>query len=320
MKTFVVSVCIGSAIALAPSVSRGCACGCGVFDVATSSMLPHASGGMVWEEFDYQDQYENWHANSSAPAANNGDKDLQTEFTELGLQYMFNRSWGAQIEIPYDWRHFQTTGGATGNQIVSVNWSQLGDIRLEGIYTGFSPDMSIGLTFGLKLPTGSYSHQDAYGDVDRDSELGTGSTDVLLGGFYRHNFVSLRNWTWYAQLLADIPTLTQAQYQPGIEVDAAAGVYYTGLRFDGFRITPVAQVIASERTSDHGNAASGGVDSDPEGGVDSGYQRVMLSPGIEVDWKRFTLYGDVEVPVFMDFVGNQLVARWLVKTSLTYHF
>ena len=78
---------------------------------------------------------------------------------------------------------------------------QSGDIRLEGIYTGFSDDMSSGLTFGVKLPTGDDSHNDAYGDIDRDSEIGTGSTDVLLGGFHRHRLTRDGSFTWFAQAL-----------------------------------------------------------------------------------------------------------------------
>ena len=103
--------------------------------------------------------------------------------SRLVFQYMFDRSWGSQVEVPYDDRYFKTTGGASGSDIVALNWASLGDIRVEGIYTGFSPDMSTGINFGFKLPTGDYTHNDAFGDIDRDSELGTGSTDILLGGF-----------------------------------------------------------------------------------------------------------------------------------------
>jgi hypothetical protein len=39
--------------------------------------------------------------------------------------------------------------------------------------------------FGLKVPTGSYTNNDAYDDVDRDSQIGSGSTDILLGGYQR---------------------------------------------------------------------------------------------------------------------------------------
>ena len=128
----------------------------------------------------------------------------------------------------------------------------MGDIRLKGIYTGFSPDLSTGLTFGFKLPTGSYSHNNAYGDVDRDSEIGTGSTDILLGAFHRGNVTKDNRVSWFAQALLDVPTLTQAHYRPGVELDAAAGIYYNQLSLGRVRITPVAQIIASERTSDTG--------------------------------------------------------------------
>lgn len=79
------------------------------------------------------------------------------------------------------------------------------------------------------------------------------------------------------------------------------------------RITPVAQVIASERTSDSGANATAG-------GTASGYQRIMLSPGMEFHLHPVSLYADVELPVFQDFRGNQLAASALFKVILSYHF
>ena len=301
-----------AAMALTPSVSRACACGCGVFDVGTGLMLPQEAGGMAYVEYDYQDQNQNWHGTSSAPAANNGDKEIRTHFVTAGFQYMFDRSWGFQVEVPYDYRYFKTTGGASGNDIISLGWATLGDIRVEGIYTGFSPDMSTGINFGFKLPTGSYTYNDAFGDVDRDSELGTGSTDILLGGYHQGNLPGDMGLTWFAQALLDQPIITRNQYAPGTEVDAAAGVYPKGWLIHSAHITPLAQVVASERTSDHGAEAA-----HP---VASGYQRIMVSPGVEVDMHPVSLYADVEVPVFLDMRGDQLVARWLLKTYVSYHF
>jgi len=305
---------------IAPSTVHACACGCGVFDVGTGLMLPEGAGGMVYVNYDYQDQDQNWHGTSSAPAANNGDKEIRTHFVTAGYEYMFNRSWGFQVEVPYDDRYFKTTGGPSGSDIVSLNWATLGDIRVEGIYTGFSPDMSTGINFGFKLPTGDYTHNDAFGDIDRDSELGTGSTDILLGGFHRGNLPGNMGLTWYAQALLDLPVITRNEYRPGIELDTAAGIYYSGLSLGRVKITPVAQVIASERTSDQGAYASGHSMDPPLGGFDSGYQRIMLSPGIELNMHPVSFYADVEVPVFLDFRGNQLVASWLVKATVSYHF
>ena len=292
---------------LAPGVVHACACGCGVFYVGTSSMFPGGPGGMAFLQYDYQNQNRNWSGTSQAPAANNSDKKIETDFITLGLQYMFNDQWGAQLEVPYDFRLFQTDLG--GGDIASRSWSQLGDLRLEGIYTGFFADSSAGVTFGLKLPTGSYTHESDV--VDRDTQIGSGSTDLLLGGFYRGNITPDDKWDWFAQALLDVPTLTQAGYRPGTEVDAAGGIDYKGLAIGRVRVSPVAQVIISERTSDHGSNAS------PD---NSGYQRLMLSPGIEFHVHPVKIYADAEFPVFQHFTGNQLAAPVLFKVSVSYMF
>ena len=79
------------------------------------------------------DQKHNWHANSDAPSANNGDKEIRTWFLTAGVQYMFNHSLGIQLEMPYANRVFKTVSAAPGGSIASEHWSQLGDIRIEGI-------------------------------------------------------------------------------------------------------------------------------------------------------------------------------------------
>ena len=150
---------------------------------------------MAYLQYDYQDQNRNWSGTSQAPAANNGDKEIETHFVTVGAQYMFNHNWGAQLEVPYDYRYFKGTDD--GGNIASHNWSQFGDIRLEGIYTGFFADMSAGVMFGLKLPTGDHSVDPDL--VDRDTQIGTGSTDILLGGFYRGNITKDEKWDWFAQ-------------------------------------------------------------------------------------------------------------------------
>lgn len=274
-------------------------------------MFPEGSGGTAFLNYDYQDQNQNWSGNSSAPAANNGDKKIETHFVTLGLQYMFNRSWGAQVEVPYWSRTFNkdVNFGAPPADIVSRNWNGLGDIRLKGIYTGFSEDLSSGITFGLKFPTGSYNRD---GDtVDRDTQIGTGSTDILLGGFFRHALVSGTPWQWFAQAELDLPTLKQGDYRPGLEGDVALGINYRGWNWGRMKIAPVAQVIGSWRGRDNGLVAA------PD---DSGYQRILLSPGIEFHLHPVKVYTDVEIPVYQNMRGNQLVAPVLLKLNVSYMF
>ena len=296
---------------LAPGAAWACACGCGVFEVGTSSMFPDGVGGMAFLNYDFQDQNQNWSDSSKAPAANNNDKEIRTDFITVGLQYMFNTSWGVQAELPFADRNFKTISNASGNPGTSVEWASLGDIRIKAIYTGFSADLSSGVSFGLRLPTGSFSHENSFDDVDRDTQIGSGSTDVLLGGFYRGNLTQDKKWDWFAQAELDLPVLTQGDYRPGFEVDAAAGIDYKGWSLGRLRISPVAQVIASERTKDYGADAHSN---------NSGYTRILLSPGIEFHLHPVKVYADVELPVFQHITGNQLVAPALFKLNISYMF
>jgi hypothetical protein len=300
------------AIALFPLRGWSCACGCGIFDVGTSEMFPTGANVMTYLETDYQDQNRNWDGTAPAPAADNPDKDLRTTFLTAGLQQMFDRSWGLQVDVPYVMRHFQTTGGASGGDLVTFDWAGLGDIRLEGIYTGFSPDLSTGITAGVKMPTGDYTHNDVYGDVDRDSEFGTGSTDLLLGAFHRGALAGLGDWTWFAQAALDLPILARDQYRPGLEVDSVLGLYHAGWAFGRWRLTPMAQLKGAARASDRGiNAAVP---------LASGYDRLLAAPGLEFTLHPVTIYADIELPVYQRFTGDQLSARALGKISVSCHF
>jgi hypothetical protein len=305
-------VALLSALAALPSTARACACGCGIYEVGTSSMIPSGTGVTTFIDYDYQDQDQNWSGSSRAPAADNDDKDIRTGWYTLGLQDMISRSWGIRLELPDEERHFVTTGGATGDDIVALNFSGFGDIRVEGIYTGFSPDLSSGLTFGLKLPTGSYRQNDAYGDIDRDTEIGSGSTDLLLGGFERVNLDADYGWTGFAQALLDLPVLTQVQYRPGAEFDAALGAYYNGWRIGRALIAPIGQLKVSVRGRDTGANSA-----DP---VSSGFYRLIAAPGVEVDIHPVKVYADVELPLYEHFTGNQMAAPVLFRLNVSYMY
>lgn len=299
------------ALATAPG-ARACACGCGIYEVGTSSMIPTGTGAETFFDYDYQDQNQNWSGSSEAPAADNPDKNIRTSWYNVGYQQMFDRKWGLRLEVPLEERHFVTTGGATGSDVVSLNFSGMGDIRIEGLYTGFSPDLSGGLLFGIKLPTGGYKAEDAYGDIDRDSEIGSGSTDILLGGYRRFGLGNNSGWSGFSQALLDMPVLTQALYRPGTEFDISVGAYYTGLRVGRLRIAPIGQIKLSVRGRDTGANAS-----DP---VASGFVRVLAAPGLELDLHPVKVYSDVELPLYYHFTGEQLVAKTLFRVNVSYMF
>jgi hypothetical protein len=302
--------------AIASNDARACACGCGVFDVATSSMMPGGQGGTVFFGLDYQDQSHNWAGNSGSHSANNDDKRIRTYFYTAGAQYMFDRSWGARIDVQLWDRLFvtDTNGGGSSPGLQSARWNGIGDVRVRGIYTGFSEDLSTGISYGLKLPTGNstFSPKNNPGLIDSDTQIGTGSTDILLGAFHRFAITPDNTWSGFVQAQLDQPVLIQNQYRPGAEVNAAAGIHFNGWTLGTVQVTPIAQIIGSVRGIDSGaNAAS------PRA---SGYQRILLSPGIQADFGRFSAYADVEFPVYQHVNGNQLTGPLLTKFIVSYSF
>jgi len=294
-----------SVFALAPSLASACACGCGVFDVGTSTMMPTEAGGTAWFEYDFMNQTTNWSGSSDAPRANNGDKVLRSDFFQAGTQYMFNRSWGVMGEMPLTDRFFKTTDDS-GNLVKSQH-AAIGDLHLQGVYSGFSDDMSTGITFGLKLPTGDFR----YSGFDRDTSIGSGSTDLLLGAYHMGEVSKDYALNWFANVQWDHAFMSQGDYRPGDETDSAIGVYHDAGMIGSGHISPLLQLIGSYRVHDTG------LNADPP---NSGYKRLLISPGVEYDVNAVKIYGDVELPVYQYTNGNQLVAPVLLKFIVGYNF
>jgi hypothetical protein len=290
----------------APAVGNACACGCGVFDVATSEMFPTASGGMVFLEQDFMDQNQNWSGTSPAPAADNGDKRIRTNFWTLGGQYLFDRSWGVQVEVPYWERLFRTT--ADSGAVEDFTHGALGDVRLKALYTGLSPDLSTGLSLGVKLPTGDST----YPHFDPDTEIGSGSTDLVLGAYHLGPLSSDNRFSWFASAQWQQPIAHKTSYRPGAELDVVSGAYYAGWSLTPtVRLTPLLQVKGTWRRHDGGALGDA---------ADSGYTRLFLAPGLELDAGRTRWYADVSRAVYTNTSGNQLIARTLFKVSVAVGF
>jgi hypothetical protein len=169
--------------------------------------------------------------------------------------------------------------------------------------------MSTGLIAGVRVPTGDFR---AAG-FDRDVEIGSGSTDLLLGGYHSGQVGGNENWTYLVQGLADLPVAGQGGYVPGDEVDASASITYGGWSSkDGkLKLEPLLQLIGSLRAPDHGPAA------DPD---NTGYQRLLISPGVQLNAGNWKLYGDIEFPIAQYVKGNQLIAPEQFKLVLSRSF
>lgn len=287
-----------------PGAALACACGCAIFDVGTSTLLPAGPGGTLFLEWDYLDQNRNWSGDSSAPKADNDDKNIRTNFTLLGGQYMFNDSWGVMAEVPYTERHFVTADSGSPE---TFNHGALGDVRLMGVYSGFSPDMSTGVIAGVKLPTGD----NTFKHFDPDVEIGSGSTDLLLGAYHTGTLDAAGDFQWFAQAMWQHEIATQRYYRPGSEVNGAIGATYANWHLGASAsLAPVLQVVASYRGRDGGIGDLG----------NTGYTRLLVSPGLALSAANWKLYADVEVPFYQHVTGNQLVAPAAVKLIASYSF
>ena len=295
-----------AAVALLSGKALACACGCAVFDVGTSSLLPSGPGGTVFAEYDFLDQNINWSGDSRAPSANNEDKEIRTNFFVVGGQYMFNASWGVMVEVPVTNRYLRTTDEDSGD-IVSFDHTAFGDVRLMGVYSGFSEDMSTGVVFGVKLPTGDST----FAGFDPDTEIGSGSTDLLLGAYHTGALSADQSFNYFAQVLWQHEVALRNSYRPGPELNGAVGISYNNFMIGDVHIAPIFQLIVSSRGRD------GSLNGDPD---NTGYTRLILSPGFEVDRGNWKIYSDVEVPVYQHMNGNQLVAPAAVKFILSRSF
>jgi len=341
--TFVAILLLASftMVALTTTRALACACGCSVFDVGGLDLPQEQDhGGRVFFEFWSGDQTQNYVGSSRAPASLNTDKQINTQWYNVGFSYNFNRDWGVMVRIPTANRDLTTTTNiAFPGSLNTFNAKDLGDIEIMGMYTGFFKDMSTGVIFGVKLPTGTFTAP----GLDRDNQIGSGSTDLLLGAFHRGLLTGDNAWQYFSQVLLRRPFLYQSaadpqgffdgnpgvvqSYMPGYQVDGAVGIVYNNLyHVLGLdKITPLAQVIVSDRSRDTGTGA------DP---FNSGFDRVMLSPGVEftkvVDEQNnrvLKLYADVEFPIYYraNAANNagtegQLVAPYLIKVVGSYNF
>jgi hypothetical protein len=345
-QTLALAVAAVLAIGLAPGTASACACGCGIFDIGANSAFPNQSdsGLSAFVRYNYMDQNKNWEGGSSAPASDNPDKEIKTSFITFGGQYMINHDWGVMVELPIFVRSFTSTGDGTAEpngQVFTSNLTDFGDLMINGVYTGFSPDMSTGVTFGIKLPTGNYTGpyenpgQTGPGTTgglvyDRDSLPGTGSTDLLLGAYHVGALNQDGSLAYFSQIRAQIPIMERAgasgTYRPGNEFDAGVGITYSFGKAGAFdKVAPVLQLIGGDRSADSGTGAN------PGNPNNSGYRRLMIAPGVDVRIQKVKLYFDVSIPVVqhtnIDPAGmtdgngsGQLVASAIYRLQVGYDF
>lgn len=308
-----------------PTTTLACACGCGIFNVGLPGLPVSGVNDQLSVQYSFMNQDINHSGNNNASPLLNPDKQISTDFYTLYGQHMFNRSWGIMAMVPYWNRTFTTDLNGTPGQtdahggvnpnIQTAQVGALSDIRVMGMYTGFSPDQSSGITFGLKLPTGSYTTNPL---LDRDTEPGTGTTDLLLGGFKIGYLGSHTGWflqgVYRHALNSSADISGNPAYQPGDSLTATAGVTYNA-HINGISVVPMLQINGQWRGHDHGGGDF------QYSNANSGYTNLYLAPGMLLNLNpHWQLNVSYYTPIYRNNNGYQLVPQKLINAGATFMF
>ena len=318
-KSLFISSLIAASI---PSYAFACAsCGCILSTDWDAQGISGAAGIRLDLRYDYLDQkqYRSGSNKISKDAVNTGglnevENKTTNHYVTAGVDYSPSRDWGINFQIPYIDRYHETygePGSYPDNPLSTSHTKSIGDVKVIGRYliSGYN----LGLQLGIKLPTGDYKENFKSGDsagtkLDRGLQPGSGTTDLLIGAYH---FGSInKDWDYYAQAMAQIPTNTKDGYQPGNSLNVNFGIRYLLNDF----ITPQLQINTkvSGRDSEDGNSATG---------QDSGGTLVYLSPGVTVNVKKdLKLYGFVQLPIYQYVNGNQLTPTWTGTLGARYNF
>lgn len=290
-------------------------CGCTLSSDWVGQGLNIERGLSLDIRYDYVDQVGLRAGGDSVnpPALPNGnelEKRSTNRYTTTTVAYNFNKDWGISVLIPYLDRSHSTI--APGDTSASFSHTgSLSDMKVIGRYRGFSESADSGLLFGFKLPTGARDFNFNAGPqvgqrLDRSLQPGSGSTDVLLGGFRVGSFN--RDWDWNTQVLAQVPITPRSEYRMGNIYSANAGLRYRA--FD--HVTPNLQVNGVYRRADTG------MNSDASA---TGGRFVYLNPGLTMPLsKSISTYASFQLPLYQHVTGLQLTPYWTASVGVNYRF
>jgi hypothetical protein len=152
------------------------------------------------------------------------------------LDYTFNADWGVSFSLPFVDRRHEHIHNHRGAQLLEAwDFDSAGDARVVGRYRlatfeDREPKLgTAGLYFGLKLPTGRTDVRNSDGDLaERSLQPGSGTTDALLGAYYAQ-LLPMKDLSWFAQALVQLPMNSRDGFKPGERVSLDAGIDTTRL-------------------------------------------------------------------------------------------
>jgi len=232
------------------------------------------------------------------------------------LDYAFNQDWGMSATLPFVSRfhHHLQNDEETGEQTPETwNFTEVGDLRVLGRRQWHAESAGaqrldfFGVNFGLKLPTGKTDVRNGDGKLaERTLQPGTGTIDLLLGGYFSRVLGS--GASWFTDLLVQSPLNSHDNFKPGVRTSVDVG----------YRMQTTDKLGLMLQVNFLHKARDSGSDAEPE---DSGGKFLYLSPGASYNLTpTMQLYGFVQLPLYQYVNGVQLTADWAVAAGISARF
>jgi hypothetical protein len=235
MKTSLTALAVALA-ALAPSIA---AASCGAsFCAVNSNWTSESAMAEAKNAFDVRYEYMNQDQPMSGSrklyvgeiVGHHDEVSTENRNLVLAFSHNFGKRFGVTISGGVgarDHDHIHHHHGAT----IYDNWkfTELGDVRVMGRYQLLSVANPLkptngGITFGLKLPTGKFDIANDKGQVaERSMQPGSGTTDLMLGGYYHQRLTAL-GVSWFAQGQYQHALNSRDNYKPGAQLGLDVGV------------------------------------------------------------------------------------------------
>lgn len=306
------------------------ACGCTLSKDWESQGITSKPGFTADLSYDYLNQNQQRYGSGKASGAlinsqNAAGQEIEaftkTQTITAALNYTGD-TFGLSIQIPFVNRTHATYGpgpAPIGSFYLPSSDNSVGDARIIGRYTGFSSDKSSGIIAGVKLPTGNTAayFSDGVTPLDAGLQIGTGSTDIILGGYTSG---SISTYGWFVQgtvqhaIATDI--VSGGDYRPGDAYSLNTGIRYAGF---GAKVSPMLQLNIIKRQSDTGALT---VPLDPITGAPvSGGTLAYLAPGVSVRLGGgATAYTFIQLPIYQNVSSLQLTLKYTFTLGMRQSF
>ena len=303
--------------ALAPSIAAA-SCGasfCAVNSNWTSESAMAEAKHALDVRYEYMNQDQPMHGSRKIFAGQvpSHHDEVGTENRNVVFSYShnFGKRFGVTISGGVGARDHVHIHNHHGARIVDTwDFARLGDVRVLGRYQTLAvanpaKPANAGVTFGLKLPTGKFDIANERGQkAERSMQPGTGTTDVILGGYY-HQRLTVLGASWFAQAQYQQALNTRANYKPGAQLGLDLGAR----KSLGGNVGLLGQLNYVYKRSDSGSEA------EPDS---SGGSFLYASPGLSYALtSKMQLYAFYQVPVHRHVKGVQLTANRALVVGLS---